>query len=107
VVIGKVRVTECRPLTPSDRAAALFGPKPGYYGWLLEEAEEIPFVSFRGQQGLFNMPLIAEPGLNVLSAEKGTRIETMSAGVGMESIGDRLGRSAYGRNVPITASGVL
>lgn len=57
VVIGKVRVTDCRRLMPSDRAAALFDPKPGYYGWLLEGAEEIPLLSVRGRQKLFDVPL--------------------------------------------------
>ena len=57
LVIGKVRVSACRRLTTSDRAAALFDPKPGSYGWLLEGAEEISFVPLRGQQKLFNVSL--------------------------------------------------
>ena len=55
MVIGKVRVKDCRRLTLSDRAAALYGPDPSLYGWILEDAQELPLTPASGMQRLFEV----------------------------------------------------
>jgi hypothetical protein len=49
----KVRVKDCRRLTLSDRPAALYRPDPALYGWILEDAQELPLTPLRGMQRLF------------------------------------------------------
>lgn len=62
-VVGIATLVQCnKPLAPHgapmhrlDLRRAHFGA-PGHYGFVLEQARTVPFVPFRGNRGLFDIP---------------------------------------------------
>lgn len=56
VALCVARLTDCRPMTRRDAAAACCELYPGAYAWVLEEVRPIRPVAMRGQLGVFGVP---------------------------------------------------